>query len=159
MCRPPTLREQAAEAWRWVAAHAIPLYLGAMFTAMAVVRFAEPESVSGAVVGQAWWPFVYFSTAHLIAAGLIWPGSTRLAALTGSAIVMVAVARLGAVGSLALPLLADQPAQAASGVVAMLLWGLVAVVGLRWPHLAHDAEVRSLIVEAAEQKVSRHGVG
>lgn len=135
----------------YIVAHAIQLYLGGMFTLMSFLRFVETNELAGGV----WWTFVYTVVAHAIAAGLIWPHSRRLVAATGAVIIVAASARIYVIGAQVFELLEFDPANAARGSVALLLWGLVVVIGLRWPRVVYDSEVKALLQEAQDDSAHK----
>lgn len=142
----------------YVLAHAIQLYIGGMFTLMAALRFVETNDIPGGL----WWALVYALVAHVIGAGLVWSGSRTLAAATGALIIIVSSARMWVIGQRAYEILWTSPEDAARAAVAILLWGLVLVVGTRWPRFAFESEVRELLNESEGSsswyKAEPHGV-
>lgn len=137
-------RQRFARTREWVAAHAVQMYLGGMFTGMALLRLVESNNL----LGGAYWAFVYLAVSHTIGTGLIWPQSRTLSAATGALITVVAAARISVVAQRTLEVAATSPENAVRGAVAILLWGLVVVLGMRWPRFTFDAEVRLLLQEA-----------
>ena len=130
----------------YIASTAIQLYLGAMFTFMAVLRLYETSDLAGGLL----WSFFYALAAHLIAAGLIFPSSRHLNAATGAFIAMVAAARIAVIAERTAQIITVSQQDAARAAVAMLLWGMVLVIALRWPRVTLESEIRVLLTEAEE---------
>lgn len=118
-------------------AFSLQLYTVFLFVAFAVVRTFDDGGFAAAPV----WPVAYAMTAAVLAAGIARPFSRQYAAAGGAFIVVVALARIVAVAEVALHRGLPAPPEA---VVLAALWGLVVVVGLRWPHIAWGSGVRHL---------------
>jgi hypothetical protein len=125
----------------FLAAFSLQLYLAAGFIVLAAVLLVEPAP--GLPLPR-FWPIAFLLASGACVLSIVKPYSARVGAGVGSAIATLAAAR----GLL----VASSPAPTSVQWVGVVLWGLLVVVGLRWPRIAYDSGVKHLLDVAAQGK-------
>jgi len=124
-----------------VGAFALQLWLSIGFAAMSLVSI-----LATAPTYTAPWPPLFALVSILSALSISRPGSARIAAATGTVLVLVGVARILAVGEFYSPLWESPEA-----VLRILLWGLHVVVGLRSPAVCYESGLRHVLDDANDR--------
>ena len=126
---------------KYVAAFSLQVYLSVAFAYMAVVVWIGPTGLTP----EGFWPLIFLAGSIACLLSVLRPFSATVAAATGSLIATVAAARMAAI-------VGTPPLSWPSSIqlIGLSLWGLLVVVGLRWPRVAYDSGVKHLLDVARE---------
>lgn len=122
------------------AAFSVQIYLALTFLVFFVGSLVLESSARFSYL----WPWVFLATAILCVLSVLLPFSRYVSSAAGTAVALVGVARgLGVIELLVIT--EATPQTTLSRILGAGLWGLVVLVGLRWPVIAFDSGVKHLV--------------